>query len=95
MAFLWLSAAWVLLSCVPALAHANLVGSSPPPGSKPSTPPERVELRFSEPVDAGFQPLVVRDADGNRVDENDARVDPDDARVMLAGLEELREGPTP
>jgi copper transport protein len=91
-ALLWLSAAWVLLSCVPALAHANLVGSSPPPGSKPSTPPERVELRFSEPVDAGFQPLVVRDAEGNRVDENDARVDPEDARVVLAGLEELREG---
>jgi copper transport protein len=91
-ALLWLSAAWVLLSCVPALAHANLVGASPPPGSKPSAPPERVELRFSEPVDAGFQPLVVRDADGNRVDENDARMDPEDARVVLADLEELREG---
>src|SRR3712207_1998953 len=91
-ALLWLSAAWVLLSCVSALAHANLVGSSPPQGSKLSTPPERVELRFSEPVDAGFQPLVVRDADGNRVDENDARVDPEDARVVLAGLEELRDG---
>lgn len=90
--FLWLSAAWVLLSCVPALAHANLVSSSPPAGSKTPTPPGRVELRFNEPVDAEFDPVVVRDAEGDRVDEGDARVDPEDARVVLTTLEGLPEG---
>jgi copper transport protein len=88
----WLSVAWVVLPCVPALAHATLIEASPPQGGEAPAPPERVELRFTEPVDAGFDPVVVRDADGARVDEHDARVDPEDARVVLADLEELPEG---
>ena len=55
-------------------------------------PPERVELRFSEPVEAEFDPVVVRAADGARVDAHDARVDPEDARVVLADLESVPEG---
>jgi copper transport protein len=89
---LWLAAVLALLSCAPALAHATLIGASPPQGGKAPAPPERVELRFSEPVDAGFDPVVVRDTDGARVDEQDARVDPKDARVVLANLKELPEG---
>lgn len=89
---LWISAAWLLLACAPALAHANLIEATPPQGGRLHAPPERVELRFSEPVDAGFDPVVVRDADGARVDEGDGRVDPEDARVVLANLEELPEG---
>jgi copper transport protein len=54
--------------------------------------PDRVELRFTEPVDAGFDPVVVRDAEGARVDEHDARVDPEDGRGVSADLEELPEG---
>src|ERR671916_3423625 len=87
-----LAAAWLLLSCAPALAHATLVGASPPRGGSVSEPPERVELRFTEPVDAGFDPVVVRDAGGARVDEGGAGVDPEDARVVLADLEKLPEG---
>jgi len=87
-----LAAAWLLLACAPALAHATLVGASPPRGGSVSEPPDRVELRFTEPVDAEFDPVVVRDADGARVDARDARVDPKDARVVLAGLERLPEG---
>jgi copper transport protein len=84
--------AWLLLACAPALAHANLVEASPPQGSEVSRPPERVELRFSEPVDAEFDPVVVRAAGGARVDAHDARVDPEDARVVLADLERVPEG---
>src|ERR687893_1758428 len=87
-----LACAWLLLACAPALAHANLVGASPRPGGEVSKPPERVELRFSEPVDAEFDPVVVRTAEGARVDAHDARVDPEDARVVLADLEKLSEG---
>ena len=87
-----LSVTWVLLSCVPALAHASLVTSSPSAGSESYRPPERVELRFNEPVDAEFDPVVVRDSDGARVDDGDARVDPQDARVVLAPLKQLPEG---
>ena len=87
-----LACAWLLLACAPALAHANLVEASPPQGSEVSKPPERVELRFSEPVDAEFDPVVVRAAGGTRVDARDARLDPNDARVVLADLGRVPEG---
>jgi copper resistance protein C len=87
-----LTAAWLLLACAPALAHANLVEASPPRGGEVSKSPERVELRFSEPVEAEFDPVVVRAADGARLDAHDARVDPEDARVVLADVERLSKG---
>jgi hypothetical protein len=34
-----LAAAWLVLACAPALAHANLVEASPPQGGEVSTPP--------------------------------------------------------
>jgi methionine-rich copper-binding protein CopC len=89
---LWLSAVWLLLSCAPALAHARLVQEEPAEGAALAESPDRVELRFSEPVDAEFSPLEVHNSEGERVDEHDARVDPEDARVVLADLEELPEG---
>jgi copper transport protein len=88
----WLACAWLLLACAPALAHANLVEASPAPGGEVSKPPEQIELRFNEPVDAEFDPVVVRAAGGARVDAHDAHVDPEDARVVLADLEKLPEG---
>jgi methionine-rich copper-binding protein CopC len=91
-ALMGLSAAWLLLSCVPALAHARLVQEEPADGAALAESPDRVELRFSEPVDAEFSPLEVRDSDGNRVDKDNARVDPGDARVLIVDLEELTEG---
>jgi methionine-rich copper-binding protein CopC len=89
---LMLAALWLVLWCAPALAHARLVQEEPAAGSSPNEPPEQVRLRFSEPVDAEFDPLKVYDAEGDRVDEDDARLDPDDARVLIVGLEELPEG---
>ena len=74
--------------CSPALAHARLLRESPASGASLVEPPEQVRLRFSEPVDAEFDPVRVFDAEGERVDEDDARVDPEDARVLLAGLED-------
>ena len=87
-----LAAAWIGLACAPALAHATLVEASPQQGGEVSNPPDRVELRFSQPVDAEFDPVVVRGADGARVDTHDAHVDPEDARVVLAQLERVTEG---
>src|SRR3712207_3922541 len=91
-ALLWLSAVWLLLSCVPALAHARLVQEKPADGATLAGSPDRVELRFSEPVDAEFSPLEVRDSEGERVDEDNARIDPADAGVLIADLEELSAG---
>jgi methionine-rich copper-binding protein CopC len=91
-ALMGLSAAWLLLSCVPALAHARLVQEEPADGATLAESPHRVELRFSEPVDAEFSPLEVRNSEGERVDKDNARVDPDDAKILVADLEELSEG---
>ncbi len=91
-ALLWLSAGWLLLSCVPALAHARLVQEEPADGAALAESPDRVELRFSEPVDAEFSPLEVYNSEGERVDEDNARINPADARVLIVDLEELSEG---
>jgi methionine-rich copper-binding protein CopC len=89
---LWLSVGWLLLSCVPAMAHATLVQQTPAAGARLAEPPEQARLRFNEPVDAEFDPLKVYDAEGKRMDEDDARIDPNDARVLVEGLEELPRG---
>src|ERR671920_218880 len=60
-----LACAWLLLACAPALAHANLVEASPPQGSEVYKPPERVELRFSEPGDGATSAETTRAQDGH------------------------------
>jgi len=89
---LCLMAVWLLLSCSPALAHARLVQEKPADGATMAEPPDRVELTFSEPVDAEFSPLEVHNSEGERVDEDNAHIDPADARVLIVDLEELSEG---
>jgi copper resistance protein C len=91
-ALLCLTAVWLLLSCSPALAHARLVQEEPADGATLAESPDRVELTFSEPVDAEFSPLEVRNSGGERVDKDNARIDPADARVLIVDLEELSEG---
>ena len=87
-----LTALWLAVWCAPALAHARLLQEAPASGASLDEPPRQVRLEFSEPVDAEFDPLKVFDAEGNRVDEDDARIDPNDVRVLLAGLKDLPEG---
>ena len=91
-ALLWLSAVWLLLSCVPALAHARLIQGEPADGAILVESPDQVELRFSEPVDAEFSPLEVRNSEGERVDKDNGSVGSDDARAVVVDLEELSEG---
>lgn len=91
-ALLGLSAVWILALCAPALAHAGLLESTPEEGAALSSPPEELQLRFSEPVDAEFEPIEVRDSKGQRVDEDDARLAPDDPEVLVTDLRGLSEG---
>jgi copper transport protein len=51
-----------------AAAHAELEGSSPSRGEQVRRAPERVELRFSEPVEVSFGNVRVYDAGGERVE---------------------------
>lgn len=87
-----LAAAWLFVLCTPAWAHARLLESSPGEGETLPSPPERVELRFSEEVDASFDPVEVFDGAGGRVDRQNTTVDPDDPEVLLAPLRDLEKG---
>jgi methionine-rich copper-binding protein CopC len=89
---LGLSAVWLLASSTPALAHARLLQSYPANGDTVAEPPEQVQLRFSESVEAAFEPIEVYADGGNRVDKNDAQTAPDNPKVLLTDLEELSEG---
>lgn len=87
-----LSAVWLLLLCAPALAHARLEEAYPGDGDVLSEPPGQVQLRFSEPIEAEFSPVEVYDQQDNRVDEDDARVSSNNSNLLVIDLEELPEG---
>lgn len=89
---LLLSAAWSLALCAPAFAHARLVDAVPNDGDTLAESPEQLRLRFNEPVEAEFSPLKVYDEENNRVDQDNARVAPDDPETVVVGLETLPEG---
>jgi copper transport protein len=92
-ALLGLSAVWLLLLCGPALAHARLVETYPADGDILAEPPEQVQLLFSEPIEAEFDPIKVKDQVDNRVDEDDARIAPNNRRLLVVDLlEDLPEG---
>jgi copper transport protein len=76
-----------------AAAHAELIGSSPERGAQVGAAPQRVELRFNEPVEAGFGAVRVFDAQGERVDEGDLlRPGGDSEAIGVALRDGLRDG---
>jgi methionine-rich copper-binding protein CopC len=87
-----LSAAWLLLLCGPALAHARPVETYPTDGGTLVESPEQVQILFNEPIEAEFNPVEVYDQAGDRVDEDNARVSPNDARLLVTDLGKLSEG---
>jgi methionine-rich copper-binding protein CopC len=89
---LGLSAVWLLLWCGPALVHAKLTKSYPAERDTLAEPPEQVQLRFNKPVEAEFDPVKVYGQEGDRVDEEDARVSADDRKLLVRDLGELAEG---
>ena len=91
-ALLVLSFGWILPWSAPASAHAELSEATPAAGTTIRESPDLVGLRFTEPVGAEFDPIKVFGPGGERVDQQDARVSPDDARVVEVGLEELSRG---
>jgi methionine-rich copper-binding protein CopC len=54
--------------------------------------PERVELWFSERLEAAYSSLAVEDASGARVDRRDVRVGPEDRRRLSVGIPSLGPG---
>lgn len=87
-----LSVVWLFLLCTPALAHARLLEKYPAEEATLAKPPEQVQLRFNEPIEAEFSPLKVSDQQGNRVDEDNARISSNDATLLVIDLTKLPKG---
>ncbi|MDF2627781.1 MAG: copper resistance protein CopC [Symbiobacteriaceae bacterium] len=75
-----------------ALAHATLQQARPQPDITLDQAPARVELTFTEEVEAGFGAIAVYDHTGARVDKGDAALDPTNVTRVLASLPVLGDG---
>ncbi len=80
------------LSPALATAHATLVKSSPARRATLAESPPRVELVFSERLEAAYARLRVEDASGARVDLGDVGLARDDARRLTVSLPPLAPG---
>ena len=84
----------VLLAQVPATveAHANYAESDPAANSVVEESPERVTVRFTEPLEPALSEIQVFDSRGDRVDRQDSAVDPSDPLLMSVSVEPLADG---
>ena len=84
----------VLLVQAPATveAHANYAESDPAANSVVEESPERVTVRFTEPLEPALSEIQVFDSRGDRVDRRDSAVDPSDSLVMSVSVESLADG---
>ena len=73
-------------------AHANLVESDPAVNSVLPKSPDRVTIRFTEPLEPALSGIQVLDAQGRRVDDDDSAVDPDDSHLMSVSVGTLENG---
>jgi copper transport protein len=76
----------------PAQAHANLLQSVPEANARLDRSPVQIELFFSEPIEEAFSTIEVLDSSGERVDNDDAQVDPADPTRMTATVRSLPDG---
>jgi hypothetical protein len=88
-----LAAAVVVLACpLVAGAHAFLDHADPKVGSTVDTPPKEIKAYFTEEVEPAFSTLRVLDDRGNEVDKKDTHLDPDDHKLLIVSLPELKPG---
>ena len=86
-----LAAALLLASAGPARAHAGLLSSTPAAGDTLRQAPERLLLRFTEPVEASSSGLVLLGWDGRATSLVPER-DPADVAAFAATLPPLQPG---
>jgi copper transport protein len=80
------------LSVTPASAHASLVSATPGVNESLERAPVLIELFFSEPVEGNFSAILVFDATGKRVDNDDAAVAADNPLRMTVTVRSLPDG---
>ena len=74
------------------IAHANVDSADPAPDSVLEEAPDRVVIRFTEPLEPSFSEIRVLDSSGARVDNGDSVVDPVNPVVMSVSLGTLADG---
>lgn len=79
-----------LLFSSPAFGHASFVGSEPGPGVRLETPPRRVVLTFTEPLNQALARATLTGADGRRVRISAGAAS--DRRLVLRPVSPLRTG---
>ena len=75
-----------------ASAHANLAESDPTANSVLDSPPERIVIRFTEPLEPALSEIRVLDSQGQQIDLGDSALDPDDPTVMSVSVGTLGNG---
>jgi len=78
-----LAAGIVAVAGSPAAAHANLVATNPSSGAELDSPPDEIRLRFSERVTVAGEGVVMRDANGVRVETEPATIAPEDPTAVV------------
>lgn len=87
--------AWLLVGLgrpAPAQAHAALDRADPAPNSVLADHIHLITLWFTEPLEPDFSEIRVYTIEGERVDNADSRVSPDDPHVMTVTLPTLPDG---
>src|SRR5436190_5560406 len=85
-----LSAALLITTSV--LAHASPVKIDPPPNSVLDAAPAEIRMEFSEPLEAQFSKINLRDKDGNILNTPAAQIDPNDSTQMFMAPGKLPDG---
>ncbi len=75
-----------------AFAHAKLIRSQPKPFEALAMPPAEVKLWFNERLEDEFNSIEVTDANGLRVENGVAQVNPQDRTNLVVRLGNLSSG---
>jgi methionine-rich copper-binding protein CopC len=75
-----------------ASAHAYLVKSVPAGRATLFTSPAKIQLWFNERLEPRYSFAAVLDANGKRVDLDNARVLPEDSKQLSIGVKRLQPG---
>jgi copper transport protein len=74
-------------------AHAFVVKSDPAPSQSLSTPPDKVNVYFSDPVDIKYSQLKVLDSDGKQIQSGDQQyINSDQSTLSVSLPPNLRDG---
>lgn len=90
-ACLLLFSAFLLLAPQTVFAHAKLLRSEPKAKSSQPQPPQAVELWFNEELEAGFNAIEVKDAQGIRFDRGEVTL-AEGGKKAQVGLQDLPAG---